>query len=243
MAVSSDASTSPDHPGRATRASTIRAVFFDFGGVITTSPFHAFARYEQDHGLPAGFIRRVNSTNPDHNAWARFERREIDIDGFRASFEFEARNLGHGIDGRAVLDLVAGEVRPAMLEAIDRIKAAGLVTACLTNNFVPVDADGSERQDPPPQGNESRWRQAARAMSRFDHVIQSSVIGVRKPEVGFYRVALDVAGVDPTETVFLDDLGVNLKPAKAMGMTTIKVTDPEAALGELEKVLGLSLSG
>jgi putative hydrolase of the HAD superfamily len=240
MAVSSDASSSPDHSGRATRASTIRAVFFDFGGVITTSPFHAFARYEQDHGLPTGFIRRVNATNPDNNAWARFERREVDIDGFVALFEVEARNLGHDIDGRAVLDLVAGEVRPAMIEAIDRIKAAGLVTACLTNNFVPVHADGSERHDPP-RGNESRWRQAARAMSRFDHIIQSSVIGVRKPEVGFYRVALDAAGVDPTETVFLDDLGVNLKPAKAMGMTTIKVTDPEAALRELENALGLPL--
>lgn len=239
MILSSDASSYGDRSALPTPASSIRAVFFDFGGVITTSPFQAFDRYEQDHGLPTGVIRRVNSANPDDNAWARFERREVDTDGFVALFEAEARTLGYEINGKAVLDLVAGEVRPAMVEAVERIKAAGLITACLTNNFVPVNCDSTEED--PERGEASRSRRAARAMSRFDHLIQSSVIGIRKPEIGFYRTALEAAGVEPMETVFLDDLGVNLKPAKALGMTTIKVIDPDVALAQLERVLGLSL--
>ena len=241
MVLSSDASSHLHRSTRSKPTSSIRAVFFDFGGVVASSPFQAFDRYERDHGLPTGFIRRINSTNPNDNAWARYERREVDTDGFVTLFEAEARNLGHKIDGRAVLDLVAGEVRPIMLEAVDRIKAAGLVTACLTNNFVPVNREGADRLGSRGLG-ESRWQQAAQAMARFDHLIQSSLIGVRKPEIGFYRVALATVGVEPSETVFLDDLGVNLKPAKAMGMTTIKVVDPETALAELEAVLGLSLT-
>ena len=236
MVLSSDASNG-DRSDLPKPASSIRAVFFDFGGVITTSPFQAFERYERDHGLPTGFIRRINSTNPDGNAWARFERREVDTDGFVALFEAEARTLGHEINGKAVLDLVAGDVRPAMVEAVERVKAAGLITACLTNNFVPVNCDGTDSE----RGSASQ--RAARVMSRFDHLIQSSVIGVRKPEIGFYGAALETAGVDPIETVFLDDLGVNLKPARALGMTTIKVVDPDVALARLETVLKLSLRG
>ena len=78
-------------------------------------------------------------------------------------------------------------------------------------------------------------------MVMFDHVVESSKVGCRKPEPRFYEIACDLLGVEPSECVFLDDLGVNLKPAKAMGMTTIKVGAAEPAIAELERVLGIDL--
>ena len=111
------------------------AVLFDFGGVILTSPFDAFAEYERSNGLPANLIRTINSTDPDDNAWAKFERGDVGVDGFVTLFEAEAAALGHTVDGRMILELIKGQVRPEMVEALRRVKAAGYVTACLTNNF------------------------------------------------------------------------------------------------------------
>ncbi len=206
----------------------IKAVMFDFGGVVTTSPFEAFARYESDNGLPVGLVREINSTNPDDNAWAKLERSEVDTAGFAELFEAEARVLGHSVDGRAILGLLSGEIRPAMVEAIRRIKGAGFATACLTNNI--RSADGTTQRP-----------EAAEVMTMFDHVIESSVVGIRKPEPEFYRRALAALGIDAADAVFLDDLGINLKPAKAMGITTIKVTDPVEALTELGSIIGIDL--
>lgn len=203
----------------------IRATFWDFGGVILTSPFDAFARYEAEHCLPPGFIRSINSTNPDTNAWARLERSEVSLEEFCALFEAECRAAGGKVDAAQVMLAVRGEIRPEMLEALRRIRAAGLVTACLTNNFVTED--------------DTSTMQAALAL--FDVVVESSKVGVRKPDVRFYEIACELTGVRPDEAVFLDDLGVNLKPAKAMGMTTIKVVDPARALDELEGVVGFAL--
>ncbi len=215
----------------------IRAVLFDFGGVVLTSPFDAFAEYEQAEGFPVGLIRDINSTNPDDNAWARFERSDVDADGFVELFEAEARDRGHAASGRKVLQLISGDVRPEMVEAIRRVKAAGFVTACLTNNFRPKGSLGSvNRTD-----NTSRDAQVAEVMAMFDHVVESSVIGVRKPEKEFYLKALELVQVEPDQAVFLDDLGINLKPAKAMGMTTIKVLNADQALSDLESVIGLDL--
>ena len=209
----------------------VRAVLFDFGGVITASPFEAFRAYENDNGLPEGFIRTLNATNPDSNAWARLERSEVDLDGFCELFEAEARAVGHHLDGRAVLGLLAGPVRPAMVEALRRIKAAGLPVAVLTNNFVSAPAGEVT----------TRQREAAQAMALFDVVIESSKAGVRKPDPAAYQLVLDELGVEPAEIVYLDDLGINLKPARALGMLTIKVTDPDLALAELSDVLGIPL--
>lgn len=203
----------------------IRATFWDFGGVILTSPFDAFARYEADNGLPAGFIRSVNATNPGVNAWARLERGEVTVDEFCSLFEVECRTAGGEVDAAKVMLALRGETRPEMVGALRRVRAAGLVTACLTNNFVTED-DSSAMQA---------------MLPLFDVVVESSKVGVRKPDVRFYEIACELAGVRPDEAVFLDDLGVNLKPARAMGMTTIKVTTPGAALAELEAVLGLAL--
>ncbi|MCU0260414.1 MAG: HAD-IA family hydrolase, partial [Ilumatobacteraceae bacterium] len=196
---------------------TIRAVFWDFGGVILSSPFEAFNRYEADRGLPADTIRRINATNPDTNAWARLERNELDAATFDAAFAVEAAALGFDIPGADVLALLAGEIRAEMVTALDRVIEAGFVTACLTNNV----AGGAPRADTGP------------VMARFHHVVESSKVGVRKPEVAFYEIACTTAGVAPHEVVFLDDLGINLKPAAAMGMTTIKVVDPADALDQL----------
>lgn len=208
----------------ASPAVPVTAAFFDFGGVITSSPFEAFARYEAANGLPEGFIRRVNATDPDTNAWARLERSEVDLDGFAAAFEAESTALGHRVPGHDVLALLAGEVRPAMVEAVRRC-AERLGTALLTNNVTGMDANPA----------------VAEIVALFDTVVESSVVGIRKPEPAFYELACSRLGVDPSEVVFLDDLGINLKPARAMGMTTIKVTDPSAALAELEAVVGFPL--
>ncbi|MDH3249991.1 MAG: HAD-IA family hydrolase [Acidimicrobiia bacterium] len=222
--------------------SDFRAVFFDFGGVVLTSPFEAFERYERAHGLPVGFIRAVNSTNPDDNAWARLERNEVGVDGFVPLFEAEAEALGHRVDGYAVITMLAGTVRPVMVDAIDTIGAAGLTTACLTNNFAGSESDDADSDRRPIDRRTQEEKAAvAAALERFDFIVESSVVGVRKPEPDFYRRALDLAGVEPTEVVFLDDLGVNLKPARAMGMSTIKVVDPIDALTELGDLLGLEL--
>ena len=208
----------------------LKAAFFDFGGVILSSPFEAFNRYEEAHDLPRDLLRTVNATNPDTNAWARFERSEVGFEEFCELFEAECRALGHAVVARDVMPLLLGELRPAMVEAVRRCREH-LVTACLTNNWVSHDDRPFERVQ---EGRDE-------VLGLFDHVIESSKVGVRKPDVRFYELACTTAGVHPTEVVFLDDLGVNLKPARAMGMTTIKVLDPDQALADLEQVVGFPL--
>ena len=204
----------------------IRAVFWDFGGVILASPFEAFNEYERANGLPVDFIRGVNSRDPDTNAWARFERRELTAPEFDALFADESESQGHRVAGADVIAMLAGAVRPEMVRALDGVIAAGYITACLTNNV--------ESDELRPEVDE--------VMSRFHHVIESRRVGLRKPEPAFYELACETAGVAPGEVVFLDDLGINLKPAKAMGMTTIKVVSPEQAIADLGEVLGLDLA-
>jgi putative hydrolase of the HAD superfamily len=204
----------------------IRGVLFDFGGVITTSPFEAFARFEVEQGLPAHFIRTVNATNPDTNAWAQLERSEIDTDAFVSLWSAEALRLGYQVDARAVLQCLAGRVRPEMVAAIVSCRDAGLKVACLTNNF------GSAGTTHSPE--------AAAIYELFDAVLESRVLGVRKPDPRFYELACEVVGVAPAEAIFLDDLGINLKPARTMGMHTIKVVTSEQALDELSALTGIS---
>ncbi len=207
----------------------LRAVLFDFGGVITTSPFEAFARYERERGLPDGFLRSVNATNHHDNAWARLERAEVSLPEFDALFADEAAALGHRVPGADVLQLLMGDVREEMVEALRRIAAADhLVTGLLTNNFIAF-------------GDEDTPGGFRPIVELFDAIIESSQVGVRKPEPRFYELACERLGIEPREAVFLDDLGTNLKTARAMGMRTIKVVDPADALAELEAMLGLPL--
>ena len=211
----------------------IKAILWDFGGVFTTSPFEAFARFERAHGLPEDFIRTINSTNPDTNAWAQFESSAIDVDGFDTAFRAEAEALGHSVRGKDVLELLSGEFRPRMVAALSTCKEHYKV-ACITNNMKKAG------EGPAMAATDERAQTAATVMAQFDIVVESSVEGVRKPNPRIYRVACDRLGVRPEESVFLDDLGINLKPARAMGMTTIKVVDEDQALKELGVATGLT---
>ena len=212
-----------------------RAVVFDFGGVITSSPFEAFNRLEDERGLPRDFIRRVNTLNPDSNAWALFERAEIDAETFNARFADEARALGHSLAGSAVLAVLAGAVRPAMVAALDRLKAAGLRLGCITNNVPTGHGAGMARSGDQADAME-------RIFARFEHVIESSRAGVRKPDPRIYAMMCEALALPPSACVYLDDLGINCKPAAALGMTAIKVTSGEQALADLSRVLGVALA-
>ena len=209
----------------------IEAVIFDFGGVLTTSPFEAFARFETARGLPIDIIRRTNAANHLENAWAKFERAEVDIETFDLLFAEEARALGAEVRGRDVLPLLQGDLRPEMVEALKRIKAQ-CKTGCITNNL-PANAIGSMT---------GRTLYVAEVMALFDHVIESAKIGLRKPDPRIYTLMIETLKVDPNKCVYLDDLGVNLKPAREMGMTTIKVASGAQAIAELEAATGLRLS-
>jgi putative hydrolase of the HAD superfamily len=209
----------------------LEAVIWDFGGVLTTSPFEAFARFERDRGLPVDLIRRTNAANHLENAWAKFERAEVDIDTFDELFAAESRALGAEVRGRDVLPLLMGELRPEMVEALKRI-GAEYKTGCITNNL-PANSIGSIS---------GRSLYIGEVMALFDHVIESAKIGLRKPDPRIYHMMVEALNVNPRNCVYLDDLGVNLKPAREMGMTTIKVVSAPQAIAELEAVTGLPLS-
>lgn len=208
----------------------VEAVIWDFGGVFTSSPFEAFARYERERGLPDGLIRRVNTTNPDDNAWALFERNAIDAAGFDTLFLEESTALGHPVPGREVLPLLAGEVRPRMVAALRACKARFRV-GCITNNMATPHSPGAA------PGAVSAM---AEIIPLFDAVIESSKAGVRKPDPRIYLMMCELLGVTPDACVYLDDLGINCKPAAALGMRAIKVAGVDQALGELSAATGLA---
>jgi len=209
-----------------------RAVIFDLGGVVLPSPLHTFRAYEARHGLPHRFLSEVVLSGGEHGAWSRLERGELDGAGFVVAFEAECEAAGGHVDVADLLAEIAagGGPYPAMLAALRRIRAAGLRTAALTNNWA-LD-DGASVGE--------RHRDLA---DHFDVIVESAVEGFRKPDARIYELVCARLAVRPDEAVFLDDLGVNLKPARALGMATIKVGEPHAALAELEDVLGFSLSG
>ena len=211
----------------------IDAVLWDFGGVILSSPFEAFNRYEAELGLPRDFIRRVNAVNPDGNAWAQMERAEIDMDRFAELFEAEARALGGELSGHTVIGLLSGQVRPEMVEALKRVRERFRI-ACITNNMPTGHGPSMTR-------SADTAAQVAQIMTLFEHVVESSKLNMRKPDPHIYRHACELLGVAPEACVYLDDLGINLKPARAMGMATIKVESAAQALSELEALLGMKL--
>ncbi len=211
----------------------IKAVFWDFGGVITSSPFESFNRFEKENDLPIDFLRSVNSTNPDSNAWAKLERNEVNLEEFDKLFEIESKNLGHPVKGKDVIALLRGQVRPEMIAALKKIKG-NLLQACLTNN---IQSMGDMDFD----GNVSASGKHDQVMELFDFVFESSKENVRKPDPDFYLRACERGNVDPIDVVFLDDLGINLKPARELGMKTIKVIQPMDALSELNAYLDINI--
>lgn len=210
----------------------IQAVIWDFGGVLTSSPFDAFNRFEAEHGLPKDFIRTINATNPESNAWARFEASAVSLEEFDRLFEEESRDCGYPVPGRRVIEMLSGEVRPRMVEALRRCKAAFAV-ACITNNM-------KTGLGPSMAGSFARRTETDRVMALFDLIVESSVEGIRKPDPRIYQLTCKRLGVPPRACVFLDDLGINLKPARALGMHTIKVLTEDQAIADLQAATGLS---
>jgi putative hydrolase of the HAD superfamily len=209
----------------------IAAVLWDFGGVITTSPFDAFNRFEQERGIPIDFIRGVNTINPTTNAWAQFESNQISLTEFDRAFERETCAAGHSIAGGDIVPLLGGEVRPRMVEVLKRCKTSFKI-GCITNNV-------QAGQGPTMADSTSRAAAIAEVMALFEFVIESSKLGIRKPNPKIYELACEQIGVAPSEAVYLDDLGINLKPARALGMQTIKVVTEAQAIDELAQILGI----
>jgi putative hydrolase of the HAD superfamily len=212
---------------------SITAVIWDFGGVLTSSPFEAFARYEREQGLPENFIRGVNARDPDTNAWAQFEQARIDPAEFDARFLAESTALGHPVSGHAVLALLSGDLRQGAISALKGIRKDYKV-GCITNN-VP------SGKGPGMAGTSEKAAAVAKVMTHFHHVLESSKLGIRKPDPRIYALMCEALMVDPKTCVYLDDLGINLKPARQMGMTTIKVISEAQLLADLGAVLGRKL--
>lgn len=204
-----------------------RAVIFDLGGVVLGSPLHAIAAFERDHDIPAGFVNRVVVDTGAEGAWGRLERGLYDLEAFIPAFEEDCLAAGQRLSAGAMMERMAeaSQPRPIMLEAIRRIRAAGLLAAALTNNWTSADRDDGTRA----------------LRDRFDAFFESSVLGLQKPDPRIYEHACRELGIEPSEAVFLDDIGRNLKTARALGMTTLKVDDPESAVAELESLLDLPL--
>jgi putative hydrolase of the HAD superfamily len=211
----------------------VEAVIWDFGGVFTTSPFEAFNRYEAQRGLPKDLIRTVNATNPDANAWALFERAEIDRRGFDQKFLEDSTALGHPVRGADVLPLLSGDVRPRMVEALKLCKQRFKV-GCITNNMANA-GEGAAMQTTAAGANRT-----AGIMGMFDHIIESSKVGIRKPDPRIYVMMCEALGVEPKACIYLDDLGINCKPAAQLGMVAIKVVTEAKALEELAAATGLT---
>jgi putative hydrolase of the HAD superfamily len=204
-------------------------------GFRRCDPLEAFNRYEAEIGLPKDFIRSLNARNGDTNAWAKMERSEVSLEGFVELFEEEARQQGHKLDGWRILQSLSGDIRPQMVEALRRCKQAFRV-ACITNNMKHGEGPGMAR-------SVDKAQAVAEIMMLFEHVVESSKLGLRKPDPRIYRHTCDLLGVTPEECVYLDDLGINLKPARALGMRTIKVGDPDVAIDELQAMVGIALRG
>lgn len=221
--------SNPD--GEQGAAMTRRAVLFDLGGVVLGSPLHAIRDYERELGFERNAINLVAANTAPSGAWSRLERGEIEMEAFYAAFESDCAAAGLTMDARVMMEKMseATAPRPAMLDAIAELRAAGFRVGALTNNW--AHAEDAERDD---------GTRALRA--RFDVFIESSVEGLRKPDPKIYQLACSRLEVEATEVIFLDDIGGNLKPAQAMGMTTIKVDDPETALAELSQLVGIRLA-
>jgi putative hydrolase of the HAD superfamily len=205
-----------------------RAVIFDLGGVVFPSPIDVFRVYEREQGLPDRFISEVVLADPEGGAWARLERGELTVQRFVTAFEAECAAAGERVDAGALMAAVGQgfDARPEMLAALRAIRSHGLKTGALTNNWV---------------ADEPSERPLRSLDALFDVVVESAVEGLRKPDPRIYELVCNRLGVRTDESVFLDDLGANLKPARALGMTTIKVAEPGAALAELSTVLGITL--
>ena len=217
-----------------TTESEIKAILWDFGGVFTSSPFDAFNALEAKLGVPADFIRSVNATNPTGNAWAKFESNSVSLEEFDTLFATESAALGHRINGKDVVAVLSGSLRPRMVSVLKTCKQHFKV-ACITNNV-------KAGHGPSMTKDQNKADAVAEVMALFDLVVESSKEGIRKPDPRIYLSTCERIGVNPKNAVFLDDLGINLKPARALGMRTIKVVSEHQAIDDLAAMTHLSFS-
>ena len=204
-----------------------KAIIWDFGGVITSSPFEAFNDFEKKNDLPLDLIRNINSENPNENAWAKFESNLVSIEEFDELFYQEAKAKGYDVKGKEIIKLLSGSIRDNMVEFLKELKGAYKL-GCITNNVKPLEKDIRE---------DSNAVASKEAMLLFDHIIESSKVGIRKPNPEIYKMSCNALNVNPSDCIYLDDLGINLKPARELGMTTVKVIDPEEAIKEVRNLL------
>lgn len=207
---------------------TIKTIIFDFGGVVTNSPIEGFKKLEDTYGYAKGLITSINMNNPNNNAWAQSERGEINIDTFLSQFEKEALEIGQKINANEILMQLYGSMRPIMVNKIISLaKSKKYKLICLTNVL-----KGIKKFMP-----KEREEDVNNIMSYFDVIYESYKIGMRKPESRIYEYIIENLAIIPNEAVFLDDLGMNLKTAKKLGINTIKVVDPEESIKELDLLL------
>lgn len=207
---------------------TIKTIIFDFGGVVTNSPIEGFKKLEDTYGYAKGLITSINMNNPNNNAWAQSERGEINIDTFLSQFEKEALEIGQKINANEILMQLYGSLRPIMVNKIISLaKSKKYKLICLTNVL-----KGIKKFMP-----KEREEDVNNIMSYFDVIYESYKIGMRKPESRIYEYIIENLAIIPNEAVFLDDLGMNLKTAKKLGINTIKVVDPEESIKELDLLL------
>ena len=209
------------------------AILWDFGGVFTTSPFENFNLLEERCGAPRDFIRTLNSVNPTTNAWARFESNQVSLEEFDELFAKESKLAGHEIRGKEVISMLSGELRPKMVELLKLCKEQYRV-ACITNNVKAGRGPGMSSDD-------DKASKVSMVMALFDDVIESSVEGIRKPNPEIYKLACQRISVEPEKCLFIDDLGINLKPAKELGMKTIKVLSEAQALKDICLITNINL--
>lgn len=207
---------------------TIKAVIFDLGGVVFDSPLEVLAAYEARKGLPPNFLNRVIVESGRRGAWSRLERGVFGLQEFSGAFDAEVAAAGGNISSVELMAEIAKSfrVRPVMMEAIRRIRSAGLKVAALTNNWLLEDHDAGL---------------AELMKAEFDVFVESSAVGLQKPDPRIYELVCESLAVRPDEAVFLDDIGRNLKPARQLGMVTIKVAEADQALSQLEAVLSMPL--
>lgn len=204
-----------------------RAVLFDIGGVLTVSPVTRIINYCHDNAIPDE--TRFAIFGPEDGPWSCFERSELDRDGFAAAFDEHVNGCGTAATGASFMQwfFKGFEPRPEMLAVVEALRP-NYKMAAITNNVA---------RDEPSQKRTS----GLDAHSLFEVVVESAMVGARKPEPRIFQIACDLLGVAPEDAVFLDDLGANLKGARALGMRTIKVDHTTSAIDELEAVLGITL--
>ena len=204
----------------------LKAVIFDIGGVLTNSPVVAIREYAVGEGVDYSVLGPMIA---DHDlAWSRWERSEITAAEFHEQFESEGRERGITISAAGVMDAAFGgqAVRPRMVNVVRHLKGRVRLGA-ITNNVLREEAAPSER--------------GFDLQELFEVVIESAKVGLRKPDARIYRMACEALDVRPEESAFLDDIGANLKGARALGMTTIRVDHTDSAIDELERALGFAL--